>query len=315
MLEYNDEVVHYPVMRTELVSALSIVPNGTYIDCTGGAGGHSGLILENLHQDGKLIIFDQDTYAIEYLKKKFQQYSNVTIIHSNFANIKEHTERLNLGRIDGVCADLGVSSFQFGYDWRGFSFNKEGKLDMRMNTSEGRSAYDVVNDAPQHELINIIRHYGEEKFAVRIADFIVKRRKEKPIELTTDLANIIYEAVPKKFHKKGFHPATRTFQALRIFVNDELGSIERLIESVLSLLSTDGRFGVISFHSLEDRIVKQSFAKACKGCVCPPNFPICVCGKKPIAEPVTRKAIVPTDEEIATNPPSRSAKLRAIRKL
>ncbi|MEF3255190.1 MAG: 16S rRNA (cytosine(1402)-N(4))-methyltransferase RsmH [Deferribacterales bacterium] len=297
--------VHTPVLLEETIRYLNILPDGIYLDCTGGGGGHSREILSRLN-NGKLFIMDRDEEACDRLHKLFGDDTRVTIINDNFSNIKKY----NLPKLNGLCADFGISSFHLNRE-RGFSFKNEGMLDMRMDKKTDISAYEVVNEYPEEVLANIITKFGEEPFAKKIAFNIVKSRVIKKIKTTKELADIIRNAIPRKFHKKGIDPATKTFQAIRIFVNKELESIESLLRSLEEIISINGRAVFISFHSLEDRLVKDFLTYYSKSCICPPNQPICTCGKKQTFKILTKKPVTPSKDEIIKNPFSRSAKLRA----
>ncbi len=306
------EFKHIPVLLNEAVDGLDIKPNGIYVDGTAGGGGHSAEILSRL-SSGKLISIDQDPDAIATIKQRFKDNHNSIIIKGNFSNMKALLRDRGICRVDGVLLDIGVSSHQLDTPERGFSFHEDAELDMRMSQS-GESAKDLVNKLPQSELARIIFTYGEEKYANSIAKGIVKAREEKTVETTFELAEIIRNSVPEKVRRAG-HPARKTFQALRIEVNHELDYLEKGLDDAFELLSKGGRLAVITFHSLEDRIVKQKMASWYQGCTCPKDFPICVCGKTPRAEAVTRKPIVANEQELAANPRSRSAKLRICKKM
>ena len=300
-------------MLREAVDGLDVRQGGVYVDGTAGGGGHSFEIASRLGGTGRLICIDQDPDAIEAATKRLSQFDNVTIVRSNFSNIKGVLMNLGVFRADGVLLDLGVSSHQLDEPDRGFSYHFDAPLDMRMSR-DGQSAYDIVNTASPGELVRILSVYGEEKFAKNIAHRIVAARETKPIETTLELADIVRDAYPMKARKNG-HPARKTFQAVRIAVNRELEVLEDGLQSAFECLNENGRLSVITFHSLEDRIVKRAMADWCKGCTCPPDFPVCVCGNKPKAELVNRKPIVPSEEELEANNRARSAKLRVCRKL
>lgn len=301
---------HNPVMPDETIDALNVRPGGKYIDCTAGGGGHSSKILDKLSGGGQLICIDRDPQSVEVLKKRFLG-RKVTIINDNFFNIKDIFSFLDIEGADGILADLGVSSHQLDTPERGFSFHSDAPLDMRMGMS-GTGAADIVNTLPQKELQRIIYAYGEERFAPSIARNIVKAREKEPIRTTGQLAKIICESMPASARRSG-HPARKTFQALRIEVNGELERLGAALEDMFGCLNHGGRMAVITFHSLEDRIVKKTFAALCSGCSCPPDFPVCVCGKKPPGF-LPRKAVSPGESETAENPRSRSARLRVIEK-
>lgn len=303
---------HIPVLLNETINGLNIQENGIYVDGTAGGGGHSSEILSHL-KEGKLISIDQDPDAIRHVKERFKDNPNSIIVKGNFSDMKELLNARGIYCVDGVMLDIGVSSHQLDVAERGFSFHEDAPLDMRMS-QEGASAADLVNTLEYSELARIINNYGEEKFASSIAKNIVKARQEKRIETTLELAEIIKNSVPQKVRRDG-HPARKTFQALRIAVNRELDVLEKGLDEAFELLSKGGRLAVITFHSLEDRIVKQKMASWCVGCTCPKDFPVCVCGNKPKAKLVNRKPIVATDEELELNVRSRSAKLRVCEKL
>ncbi len=303
---------HVPVLLNETIDGLNIKENGIYVDGTAGGGGHSAEILSHL-KEGKLISIDQDPDAIRHVKERFKDNPNSIIIKGNFGDMKELLNARGIYCVDGVMLDIGVSSHQLDTSDRGFSFHEDAPLDMRMSQS-GESAADLVNTLPYSELARIINNYGEEKFASSIARNIVKAREEKKIETTLELAEIIKNSVPQKVRRDG-HPARKTFQALRIAVNRELDVLESGLDDAFELLSKGGRLAVITFHSLEDRIVKQKMASWCTGCTCPKDFPVCVCGNKPKAKLVNRKPIVASEEELELNVRSRSAKLRVCEKL
>lgn len=303
---------HIPVLLSETIDALCIDPSGIYVDCTAGGGGHSSEILSRLGKDGRLIAIDRDPDAIEILKVRLGNDPRVTIVHDNYCNIKSALSDLGIAGVSGVLADLGVSSHQLDTAERGFSFHNDAPLDMRMS-QQGVSAADLCNSMSEAELSRIIRNYGEEKYAGNIAAAIVKARDLTEIKTTLQLADIISEAVPAKYRRMG-HPARKTFQALRIEVNGELEKLTDSVSDMFDVLNIKGILAIITFHSLEDRAVKQSFASFCEGCTCPKEFPVCVCGKTPRGE-LCFKYKAAGDEELNANQRSRSAKLRAIRKL
>ena len=303
---------HVSVLLKETIDSLNVNPNGIYVDCTAGGGGHSGEIAKLL-ENGRLFALDQDPEAIETLEERFRGNKNVTVIHTNFENIKSVLFERGVDEVDGIMADLGVSSHQLDTAERGFSFHNDAPLDMRMS-KEGTSAADLVNTLELKELERIIRCNGEEKFAFQIAKAIVRERQKKEIKTTLELAEIIKSAMPAAARRAPGHPARRTFQALRIEVNGELTKLENSLDDMFDLLKTGGRLSVITFHSLEDRIVKKKFASYCTGCTCPPEFPVCVCGKTPRGRLVF-KSVLPSQEEIENNPRSRSARLRCIEKI
>ena len=306
------EFSHTPVLLTETIQALAIKPNGIYVDGTAGGGGHSAEILKRL-KAGRLISIDQDPDAIETVTKRFFGNGNSMVVQANFSQMDTIVRSLGFEGVDGVLLDIGVSSRQLDTAQRGFSFHHEAPLDMRMS-KQGTTAYELVNTLPYVELTKIIRTYGEEKFAGPIAGAIIKTREKEAIRTTTQLAEIIKSAVPAARRRDG-HPARKTFQALRIAVNGELDRLSQGLDAAFSILKPGGRLAVISFHSLEDRIVKQRMAMWCQGCTCPKDFPICVCGKKPKAKLIFKKPVEASAQELQENPRSRSAKLRAIEKL
>lgn len=301
------EFVHKSVLFDEAIKALDLNENKIIVDGTAGGGGHSGEIAKRAK---RVISIDQDPDAIAVLNERLGDKKNVTIVHDNYSNIKNIISNLNIEKIDGLLLDLGVSSFQLDTAERGFSFHKDAPLDMRMSKS-GLSAYDVVNNYDERQLADIIYRYGEEKFSRRIAANIVKARAEKPIETTFDLVDIIKSSMPQKAMRDA-HPARRTFQAIRIEVNAELDVLKSTLEDAFDILAPGGRIAIITFHSLEDRIVKEQFAKWCQGCTCPKEFPVCVCGKKPKGK--TFKSISPSKEELEENPRARSSRLRIFEK-
>ncbi len=301
---------HIPVLLNEVIDGLNLKPDGIYVDGTLGGAGHSIEIAKRL-TSGKLIGIDQDINAINKAKEVLKDYlDKVILVHDNYVNIERVLRDLNIDGVDGILLDIGVSSHQLDEDERGFSHNKDARLDMRMDTTSDFSAWDVVNKYSKEELERIIKIYGEERWAKRIAEFIVEYRKNKTVDTTLELVEIIKKAIPEKARASGHHPAKKTFQAIRIEVNDELRVLEKSIPVMVKLLNKGGRLCIITFHSLEDRIVKQSFVYLNKDCICPPETPICVCDKQKEIEILTRKPIVPTKEEIKRNPRSRSAKLR-----
>lgn len=306
----NTSFHHIPVLFNETIDSLNIKPDGIYVDCTSGGGGHSAAIARQL-TTGRLISIDRDPQAIATLKERLSGFDCVTVVHDNFFNIKNILATLGIAGVDGVLADLGVSSHQLDEPSRGFSFHHDAPLDMRMSI-EGMSAADAVNNLSQRELQRIIFDYGEEKFAPSISKAIVKAREEKPIETTFELSEIIKSAMPAAARRDG-HPARKTFQAIRIFVNGELDGLGEAVGDMFDCLNQGGRLSVITFHSLEDRIVKQQIAPLAKGCTCPKNFPVCVCGNKPKAK--LFKAVAPSKNELEENSRSRSARLRTAEKL
>lgn len=307
---------HRSVLLDECIEGLNIDPAGIYVDGTAGGGGHSLEIVKRLTDGGRLIAIDRDDAALAAASRRLADYSDrVTFVKSNFSSVKEVLENLGIEKINGILMDLGVSSYQLDTPERGFSHNNDAPLDMRMDTSASLDAYMVVNNYTREQLKKIIYDYGEDKFAPRIANAIVNAREIKPIETTGELVKIIKSAIPAAAREGGHHPAKRTFQAIRIEVNGELDAIEPAIDSAVEMLDRGGRVCIITFHSLEDRIVKQTYAKHAEGCTCPKNFPVCVCGKTPALKVVTRKPIVPSERELEENPRSRSSKLRIAEKL
>ncbi|MFU7514830.1 16S rRNA (cytosine(1402)-N(4))-methyltransferase RsmH [Clostridium sp. HCS.1] len=309
------EFKHVSVLLNECIEGLNIKENGIYVDGTLGGGGHSSEILKNLSDEGLLIGIDQDKDALKAASNRLQNYKNVKYVHNNFYNIDSILNELEIEKIDGMLMDLGVSSYQLDTGDRGFSYMQDAPLDMRMNRENSLSAYEVVNDYEEAEIYRIIRDYGEEKFAKRIARFIVENREKKKIETTLELVEIIKAAIPAKARREGPHPAKRTFQAIRIEVNSELSILNKAIEDGVNRLNKGGRMAIITFHSLEDRIVKLKFKELATACTCPKEFPICVCGGKAKVKIISRKAIEPSKEEVDENPRSRSAKLRVIERI
>ena len=304
-MEFN----HYSVLLNETIENLNIKPDGIYVDGTLGGGGHAYQVASRLSEKGRLIGIDQDADAIAAAGERLKEFGDkITIIRSNYANMKEELHRIGVEKVDGIVLDLGVSSFQLDTPERGFSYMHDGPLDMRMNKEASLDAEYIVNHYKEEELADIIHRYGEERWAKRIAQFIVAARKEKPLTTTFELVDVIKKAIPKGARLDGPHPAKRTFQAIRIEVNNELGILADTMERAVNRLKSGGRIGVITFHSLEDRIIKQTFAKLAKGCTCPPQLPVCVCGKKPLLRKTGN--IVPSKAEVEENPRSRSARLR-----
>lgn len=309
------EFKHVSVLLNECLDALDIKEDGIYVDCTLGGAGHSLEILKRLSTKGRLIGIDQDTDALKAAKEALKDYNNVTYVHDNFYNVEAILEKLQIGSVDGIFMDLGVSSFQLDEAERGFSYMKDAALDMRMDRSKGISAYDVVNNYSEEQIGEVLRNYGEEKFSKRIANFIIDRRVDKPINTTLELVNVIDAAIPAKYKRDGGHPAKRTFQGIRIEVNGELRILNKAIEDGIQKLKSGGRMAIITFHSLEDRIVKVKFKDLNDPCKCPKQLPMCVCGKTPIVKLISRKPIVAGEEELETNKRSRSAKLRVCEKI
>ncbi len=309
------EFHHISVLLQECIDGLNIKPDGIYVDGTLGGAGHSSKIAAKL-ENGRLIGIDRDPIALKAAGERLAPFgSRVTLVHSNFCEMASALNDLGISGVDGILLDLGVSSPQLDDGQRGFSYMTDAPLDMRMNGEDTLNAETVVNTWPQEELRRILYKYGEERYAPQIAAAICKRRESTPIKTTLELVDIIRSAMPPVALREKQHPAKRTFQAIRIAVNDELGSVEKAMEVAIPLLKPGGRLAVITFHSLEDRIVKNAMAEAAKGCTCPPNFPVCVCGKKPLVKLISRKPIVATEEELTINPRARSAKLRVCEKL
>ncbi len=306
-MEFN----HITVLLGETVDSINVKNGGIYADFTLGGGGHTSLILE---KGGTVIGIDRDITAIRNAEQRFKG-KNFTAVHDNFSNIKDIAKRLDIEKFDGIIADLGVSSPQLDDAKRGFSYMQDAPLDMRMDERDSLSAKDVVNTYSPEDLLRIISSYGEERWASRIVSFIVQAREKASIETTQELVDIIKAAIPLSARKDGPHPAKRTFQAIRIEVNGELKILEQAVRDGVELLKKGGRMGVITFHSLEDRIIKNTFASLEKGCTCPKDFPVCVCNNVPTVKNVSRKPIVPTDTEVADNPRARSSKLRVVEKI
>ena len=310
------EFKHTSVLLDECIENLNIKPDGIYVDGTLGGGGHSSEICKQLSEEGTLIGLDRDRDALAAAEKRLEPYNCRKIfVQCNYSEIRRVLQELEIDGIDGALLDLGVSSFQLDNAERGFSYMQEAPLDMRMSQDDSFTAYDIVNGYSEKDLKRIITEYGEERWSARIASFIVNARKEKPVETTTELVDIIKAAIPAKARRDGPHPAKRTFQAIRIEVNDELGQLRNAMEEFCDVLNTDGRLCVISFHSLEDRIVKEVIARRVNPCTCPKEFPVCVCGKVADIKKVTGKPILPSEEELEYNPRSRSAKLRVCKKI
>ncbi len=306
---------HKSVVFRETVESLHIQPNGIYVDGTLGGGGHAALVCEYLGQNGQLIGIDQDEDAIKAASERLKAYEDkVTIVKNNYRQIKVVLEEQDISKVDGIYLDLGVSSYQLDAPERGFTYREDAPLDMRMDKSQDKTAAHVVNEYSEMELYRIIRDYGEEKFAKNIAKHIVKAREHKDIETTGELTELIKAAIPMKMRAVGGHPAKRTFQAIRIEVNQELKVLEESIDTMVDLLNPGGRLSIITFHSLEDRIVKNKFRENENPCICPSDFPVCVCGRKSRGKVITRKPIVPAQQEIEENKRSKSAKLRVFEK-
>ena len=308
----SENFSHKPVLYEETVESLQVVPDGTYVDCTAGGGGHSAGILERLGENGRLVCIDRDPDATAALTARFGADARVTIVHDNYSNIKSILSTLGIDKVNGILADLGVSSHQLDTAERGFSFHSDAPLDMRMS-KEGTTAADLCNTLSEAELARIIRTYGEERYASSIAKNIVKARDINPIETTLQLAEIVSNSMPAKARRNG-HPARRTFQALRIEVNGELEKLGDSLEDMFDCLAVGGILSVITFHSLEDRTVKQKFAGFCEGCTCPPEFPVCICGKTPRGK-LQFKFKEANDTELDDNQRARSAKLRSVIKI
>ena len=309
------EFHHVSVLLEECLEALHIRPDGIYVDGTLGGAGHSGQIVKRL-TTGLHIGIDRDRVALQAASERLAPYMDrVKLVHSNFSQLDEVLDSLNIEAVDGILLDLGVSSPQLDDSSRGFSYMADAPLDMRMNAQDSLSAYEVVNTWSQEELRKILFEYGEERYAPQIAGAIVRRRETKPIESTLELVDVIRSAMPPQALREKQHPAKRSFQAIRIAVNDELGAVRRVMEVAIPRLRKGGRLAVITFHSLEDRIVKNAMLEAAKGCTCPPSFPVCVCGNQPKVKILTKKPIVSGSEELDRNPRARSAKLRVCEKL
>lgn len=309
------EFKHVSVLLNEAIDGLCIKPDGIYVDGTLGGGGHSFEIASRLSPAGRLLGIDRDTEALDAAGRRLASFSNVTYIHSNFSDIKNILSQQNISSIDGAIIDLGVSSYQLDCAKRGFSYMEDAPLDMRMDTQAKLSAYDVVNSYSKEALTKIFYEYGEERFSKRVAELIDEKRRISPVSTTLELVDIIKKAIPEKFRQKGSHPAKRVFQAIRIEVNSELDPLRDALTDFFDVLSPGGRLCVITFHSLEDRIVKQTFASFAKGCTCPKDFPICVCGNKPRGKVITTKPILPGNDEIESNKRAKSAKLRICEKI
>ena len=302
---------HKSVLLEETIESLNIKPDGIYVDGTLGGGGHAFHVCERLGENGRLIGIDQDEAAIEAAGKRLSPFKDkVTIVRSNYENIRSVLEGLGIEKVDGICLDLGVSSYQLDTPERGFTYREDVPLDMRMDQRQEKTAADIVNTYSESELYRMIRDYGEDKFAKNIAKHIVRAREAKPIETTGELTEIIKTAIPMKMRVTGGHPAKQTFQAIRIELNRELEVLNRSIDTMIELLKPGGRLCIITFHSLEDRIVKTKFRNNENPCICPPDFPVCVCGRTSRGRVVTRKPIVPTEEEIEENSRAKSSKLR-----
>ena len=309
------EFKHISVLLKESVDALNINPDGIYVDGTMGGGGHSEAVVSRLSDKGILVGIDRDTDALAASRARLKDYGNVLYAHNNYKNVKDVLSELSIEAIDGAVLDLGVSSYQLDCPERGFSYMEDAPLDMRMNRQNPKSAYEVINTYSEGDLADIFFRYGEERFSRKIAAIIADRRKDKPIETTLELVDIIKAAIPERLRQKGSHPAKRVFQAVRIEVNGELEDLRFALDNFFDVLKPGGRLSVITFHSLEDRIVKTAFNDYATGCTCPKDFPICVCGKKPRGKVITRKPMLPSEEECEYNKRSKSAKLRVVEKL
>lgn len=306
---------HKSVLLDETIEALNIHPDGIYLDGTLGGAGHSEQIVKRL-TTGTLIGIDRDEVALSAARQRLSPYGErVVTVHSNFCELADALDRLSIPFVDGMLFDLGVSSPQLDDAQRGFSYMADAPLDMRMDRSQSLSAYEVVNGWPQEELRRILYDYGEERYAPQIAAAMVRRREKQSIETTMELVEVIRSAMPAQALREKQHPAKRSFQAIRIAVNDELGAVDRMLQVAFDRLKPGGRIAIITFHSLEDRIVKSRMQAAARGCICPPEFPVCVCGRKPVVRLVTRKPVVSGEEELEENPRARSAKLRVAEKL
>lgn len=305
------EFKHKSVLLNETIDGLNIKPDGIYVDGTLGGGGHAYEVCRRLGEKGSIVGIDQDAAAIEAASARLKDFGEkVTIVRSNYCDMKSKLHELGIDKVDGIVLDLGVSSYQLDTAERGFSYREDAPLDMRMDTRQKMTARDIVNDYTEADLYRVIRDYGEDKFAKNIAKHIVQARAVKPVETTAELSEIIRASIPMKFQKKSGHPAKRTFQAIRIELNRELDVLRDSLDDMIDLLNPGGRLCIITFHSLEDRIVKSAFRKNENPCTCPPDFPVCVCGKKSKVSIITKKPILPSEEELEYNSRSKSAKLR-----
>lgn len=309
------EFKHVSVLLEETINGLNIQEDGIYVDGTLGGGGHAYEVCKQLGPKGRFIGIDQDEAAIEAASERLKEFGDkVTIIRSNYCDMKIKLQEIGIQKVDGIVLDLGVSSYQLDTAERGFSYMVDVPLDMRMDRSQSKTARDIVNDYSEMELFHIIRDYGEDKFAKNIAKHIVLARNESPVETTGELSEIIRRAIPMKIQKNGGHPAKRTFQAIRIELNQELEVLKNSLDSMIDILNTEGRISIITFHSLEDRIVKNIYRTNENPCICPPNFPVCMCGRESQGKVITRKPILPSEEELEENSRSKSAKLRVFEK-
>lgn len=307
--------IHETVLKKEAVESLRVHPEGVYVDCTIGGAGHSQLIAETLNANGTLIGIDQDQKALDAASQRLKSANcQLFFIKTNFKRLREVITECGFHEVDGILFDLGVSSPQLDQEERGFSYNKDAPLDMRMDQEQAFTAYDLVNEWTEEAIADILFRYGEERFAKRIARQIILARKKKPIQTTFELVDIIKQAIPSATRRSGPHPARRSFQAIRIAVNDELNALEQALIQSFDLLKSKGRLCVITFHSLEDRICKKLFQENAKSCICPPHFPVCVCKHQPLLRLITKKPIIPSREEIERNKRARSAKLRVVEK-
>ena len=305
------EFKHKSVLLNETIDGLNIKPDGIYVDGTLGGGGHAYEVCRRLGEKGSIVGIDQDAAAIEAASARLKDFGEkVTIVRSNYCDMKSKLHELGIDKVDGIVLDLGVSSYQLDTAERGFSYREDAPLDMRMDTRQKMTARDIVNDYTEADLYRVIRDYGEDKFAKNIAKHIVQARAVKPVETTAELSEIIRASIPMEFQKKSGHPAKRTFQAIRIELNRELDVLRDSLDDLIDLLNPGGRLCIITFHSLEDRIVKSAFRKNENPCTCPPDFPVCVCGKKSKGSIITKKPILPSEEELEYNSRSKSAKLR-----
>ena len=305
------EFKHKSVLLNETIDGLNIKPDGIYVDGTLGGGGHAYEVCRRLGEKGSIVGIDQDAAAIEAASARLKDFGEkVTIVRSNYCDMKSKLHELGIDKVDGIVLDLGVSSYQLDTAERGFSYREDAPLDMRMDTRQKMTARDIVNDYTEADLYRVIRDYGEDKFAKNIAKHIVQARAVKPVETTAELSEIIRASIPMKFQKKSGHPAKRTFQAIRIELNRDLDVLRDSLDDMIDLLNPGGRLCIITFHSLEDRIVKSAFRKNENPCTCPPDFPVCVCGKKSKGSIITKKPILPSEEELEYNSRSKSAKLR-----